>query len=114
MSEFDPSPFTLVVVESPYAGDIALSGEETMRPCPSTPWTWGGRRLDMPQALARGLVPLNCRDPRTGEPTLNEGFALAGGASAWMAAGARPLAGGPRPVIATQPAFGRGPTWPVN
>lgn len=58
-----------------------VSGEETMRPCPSTPWTWGGRRLDMPQALARGLVPLNCRDPRTGEPTLNEGFALAGGAS---------------------------------
>lgn len=25
MSEFDPSPFTLVVVESPYAGDIALN-----------------------------------------------------------------------------------------
>src|SRR5690606_36188136 len=44
-------------------------GEMDMKPCPSTPWTWGGRRIDMAQALARGLVPLDCRDPQTGEHT---------------------------------------------
>lgn len=55
-------------------------GEEPMRPCPSTPWTWGGP-MDREAAIERGLVPLNCRDPQTGERTRNDGFALAGGES---------------------------------
>lgn len=59
-----------------------VSGRVVMRPCPRAPWTWGGREIDMARALERGLVPLGCRSPITGEPTLNEGFALArGGAS---------------------------------
>ena len=56
-----------------------VSGRVVMRPCPGTPFTWGGRRLDMRRALERGLVPLGCRSPITGRPTLNEGFALARG-----------------------------------
>lgn len=54
-----------------------VQGELVIRPCPSTPWSWGGRAIDMAHALERGLVPLDCRDPRTGQPTINEGFALA-------------------------------------
>lgn len=55
-------------------------GEESMRPCPGTPITWGGP-MDHERALERGLVPLGCRDPQTGAPTRNEGFARAGGRS---------------------------------
>lgn len=58
-----------------------VSGRAVMRPCPAPPFTWGGRTLDMRQALARGLRPLGCRDPQTGEPTINEGFTAGGGAS---------------------------------
>lgn len=53
-----------------------VSGEESMRPCPGRPFTWGGP-MDRARAIERGLVPLGCRDPRTGEPTANEGFAIA-------------------------------------
>jgi hypothetical protein len=53
-----------------------VAGDVISRPCPGRPWTWGGRRIDMARALERGLVPLGCRDPHTGELTLNEGFAL--------------------------------------
>lgn len=54
-----------------------VAGEESMRPCPGTPITWGGP-MDHERASERGLVPLGCRDPQTGEPTRNEGFARAG------------------------------------
>lgn len=53
-----------------------VAGEVRSRPCDGTPFTWGSRRLDMARALERGLVPLGCRDPITGELTINEGFAL--------------------------------------
>jgi hypothetical protein len=54
-----------------------VDGRERFRPCAGEPFTWGSRDLDMAQAIERGLVPLDCRDEQ-GEPTLNEGFALAG------------------------------------
>jgi hypothetical protein len=57
-----------------------VDGEERFRPCPTSPFSWGGRSIDMAHALERGLVPLDCRDA-DGRPTLNEGFALASGAS---------------------------------
>ncbi len=57
-----------------------VDGHGGMRPCPGTPLTWGGP-MDRARALERGLVPLGCRDPRTGIPTLNEGFALRGDAT---------------------------------
>lgn len=53
---------------------MLVGGYAVHRPCPETPWTWGGRTLDMDWARARGLRPLGCED-RRGRPTLNEGFA---------------------------------------
>lgn len=58
-----------------------VSGEERMRPCASTPATWGSVRLDAERAIARGLVPLGCVDPQTGERLRNDGFARGGDAS---------------------------------
>lgn len=40
-------------------------------PCAQRPSTWGGRVIDMAQALRRGLVPVNCVG------TANEGFVTA-------------------------------------
>lgn len=54
-----------------------VTGALVMRPCPRAPWTWGSVRLDTRRALARGLVPLGCRDPQTGEALANDGFARA-------------------------------------
>lgn len=45
-----------------------MTGRVRRRPCTETPETWGGRHIDMPQAVRRGLVPLDC------EGTYNEGF----------------------------------------
>ncbi len=45
-----------------------VAGELAVRPCPETPWTWGGRIIDMRQALRRGLRPVGCVG------TSNEGF----------------------------------------
>lgn len=50
-------------------------GTRTLEPCPEAPWTWGGP-MDRAQALERGMRPLGCRDPETGEPLRNEGYAL--------------------------------------
>lgn len=47
---------------------LLVSGRRTERPCPRTPDTWGGRELDMEQALRRGLRPVGCVG------TVNEGF----------------------------------------
>lgn len=45
-------------------------------PCPSDPDTWAGRIVDREhiEEHAEHLRALGCRDPRTGEPTRNEGF----------------------------------------
>jgi hypothetical protein len=56
-----------------------VDGEERFRPCVGEPFTWGGE-MDRARALRLGLVALECRDA-DGTPTLNTGFALAGGAS---------------------------------
>ena len=48
-----------------------VSGELDLRPCPETPDTWGGRVIDMEQALRRGLRPVGCVG------TVNEGFVYA-------------------------------------
>jgi len=53
-------------------------GHERMRPCDGRPFSWGGP-MDHARALRLGLRPLNCRDPQSGERTLNEGYALVGG-----------------------------------
>lgn len=45
-----------------------VGGRARMRPCPETPYTWGGRVIDMAQALRRGLRPVGCVG------TANEGF----------------------------------------
>ena len=50
-----------------------VTGEIADRPCPVDPATWGGRRIDMAQALRRGLRPVGCIG------TVNEGFVSAGG-----------------------------------
>lgn len=49
---------------------MLVDGRSDLRPCPETPQTWGGRELDMHQALRRGLRPVGCRE------TLNEGFVV--------------------------------------
>lgn len=43
-------------------------------PCHLPPTTWGSKRIDVEQAVARGLFPIGC-DPRT----LNDGFRSVGG-----------------------------------
>jgi hypothetical protein len=48
-----------------------VRGRVYTRPCPVAPSTWGGRVIDLAQALARGLRPVGCRG------TANEGFVLA-------------------------------------
>ena len=55
-----------------------VTGRVRMEPCPATPvpFTWGSDQ-DRAHALRRGLVPLDCRDPRSNEPTLNTAYALA-------------------------------------
>ncbi len=52
-----------------------MRGERPSRgwPCARTPITWGGA-MDLADAIERGLVALDCRDPRTGLPTRNTGF----------------------------------------
>lgn len=45
-----------------------VNGSVRRRPCAEQPITWGSRRLDIQQALSRGLEPLGCVG------TLNEGF----------------------------------------
>ena len=50
-----------------------VEGRSRMRPCSETPYSWGGP-MDHARALRLGMRPLNCRDPRTGTPTLNDGF----------------------------------------
>lgn len=44
-----------------------VTGQQRRRPCVTTPATWGGR-VDIAQALDRGLVPVDC------EGTVNTGF----------------------------------------
>lgn len=93
-----------------------VAGELVMRPCPSPPWTWGSVRLDMERALARGLVPLGCRDPLTGERLSNDGFARAaagdGPASAALSGpakvGAACAGGGAREPAPPRERAGRG------
>lgn len=50
-----------------------VTGEIGWRPCPEPPDTWDGRRWRR-SAVARGYVPLDCRDPATSRPTRNEGY----------------------------------------
>jgi len=50
-------------------------GTRSIEPCPEPPWTWGGP-MDRARALERGMRPLGCRDPETGLPLRNEGYAL--------------------------------------
>lgn len=53
-------------------------------PCERDPDTWAGRRVDAAHVAehAAQLEPMSCRDPRTGAPTLNEGYR-------WRRAGAQ-------------------------
>lgn len=45
-------------------------------PCTDDPHTWGGRLVDAARVsqYAHIYQPLYCRDPLTGDPTLNEGY----------------------------------------
>jgi hypothetical protein len=39
-----------------------VRGQSLSVPCAETPWTWGGRALNVRDARRRGLVPVWCKD----------------------------------------------------